>query len=236
MRSCRAEALAAVALLAAVPASASAQICHHGTIRGETIRWETRFYEQRRFVGALPDDVEIERVEGGALVTEGGRAVGVDQPDGASPTLLVLEQTIAGDRVALHPPLVHGLQRVVLAAGDHQLLAFAPERGGPLETYLGYHASAAIGESTRDRVDEVCGRARRGQSIYVEPEDWDDLAGSITRGEERRHLLLAVAAAILALFALGGAFAYRRLAVRAKLEHADAVIEKRFGDLSKGDA
>src|SRR5687768_7237496 len=122
-RSSRAEPILAGLAVLALAAPASAQVCHRGVVSGTTIRWETTFAGPRRFLGPLPEDVEIDRVDGGSLVTEGGRAVGVAPAAPGTGVVVALTQTIAGDGVVLHPPLVHGLQRVVLDAGDHQLLS-----------------------------------------------------------------------------------------------------------------
>lgn len=214
------------------PSSACAQVCHRGTISETSTRWETMFFGPATFVGPLPSDVTVERVEGGTLVTDARGVVGVER---SSPEaiLLVTRQTMGGEPMSLHPPLVPGAQRVVLTTESHELVAFTPEHGSAVEGYVGYHASSTIGEDQRRLLDSICGPGARGAPLYVDASSYDDLRGRIASGADRRNAVLAITAMVLAAGLVVGVLAYRRLATRAQVEHVDALLDRRFRELDE---
>lgn len=228
---------ASVALVVAVAMGASpaaAQVCMRGTLGDGFTRWETTSYAAVSFVEALAPDMEVERIDGGALVTSDGRVIGLAPSAGhAGPTTLVVRQTTTDD-AQLRPPLVRGPQRLSVSASDHGLLAFTPEAGSSIESYVGYHASAGFDERQRETLDTVCGASDRAIRIYVDAASRDAVRGRLVRGSDRGETLLWLAAAVLVLSLILGVVAYRRLTGRAQVEYADAMLEKRFREIDRG--
>ena len=128
MRWCSVELAAAIALVAmAAPASSvHAQACHRGVVEDGAIVWRSTIARSSALVGALPDDVALESIEGGVARLEGGRVAGVDASGGA-PIVIVTRQSIEEDgEVTLRPPLVSEPQRIVLTARQGSRVSFAP--------------------------------------------------------------------------------------------------------------
>src|SRR5687768_16651872 len=100
-----AESLIAVAAMlssAAITSQARAQACHDGTVDGQSIRWRTTMATSASLIGPLPDDVELDSIEGGRLRQLGERIVGVDVLSESGHVVLVTRQTISGDEITLH--------------------------------------------------------------------------------------------------------------------------------------
>jgi hypothetical protein len=235
MRSFTRSALVAVALVAATASTASAQVCQRGVLDEHATHWETSFPGPVTFVGALPPELAVEQLEGGVLVTREGRIVGVAQAPGHLGAIRLRTREARGDEAArLEPPLVVGPQRVVVTAADRGLLAFTPAASTAMETYVGYHATPTMGEPQRRFLDAACGESDHAVRIYVDASSYDDLGGAVARGADRGQALVWLAAFVLVLSVGLGLVGYRRLSHRAKVEYADAMLDKRFREIERG--
>ena len=219
----------AVMALVSSAAPVFAQVCHRGAVGDTGVLWESTFFGPATFVGPLPDDVVIERVDGGTLVTDARGTVGVDRAGGGL-IVLVTRQT-ASELATLHPPLVATPQRVLLTTDSHELVAFTADERSGVDGYVGYAASAGIGERARRVLDEVCGPSDRAARIYVEASSYDELRGRVVRASDRRDAMAAIMGSVLIAGLVIGVLAYRRLAGLARLEQADALLDRRFREL-----
>jgi len=175
-------ALAAVATSVIATSPASAQVCHSGNVEDSAIVWRTTALDSTRFVAPLPDDTQVESIEGGTLVREDGRVVGLERLAGSRAVVLVTRQRLDGENVTLRPPLAPELQRVVLAGSGGESVSFAPALDGALERHVGYHASHDLSWQTRRAVDGSCGASdAHAIPIYVMPTSGDELRGTLVR-------------------------------------------------------
>ncbi|AKF03046.1 hypothetical protein DB32_000195 [Sandaracinus amylolyticus] len=199
---------------------------------GDAITWRTTMVGSASLVGPLPPDVSVVSIEGGALSPERDR---IEATPGAREVVLITRQSIDArdDVLVLRPPLVTSAQRIVIAARDGDRVSFAPALDGPIERHVGHHSSTGIDDPTRAHLDAWCGSRGRGVPTYVRALSWDDVRGELVRAEERRGSLLWIGWLVLGAGVIAGAIGYRRLAARAQIERADAVIESRFRTLAR---
>lgn len=228
----RALPLAALTLASLVCTSlARAEVCHEGVVGEGEIRWRTVLFGDASLIEPLPDDVALESIEGGTARLEGGRVVGVDAT--LVPTVVHTRQSIDGTEVVLHPPLVEGTARIVVTGVGEERVDFAPAIDGPIERRVGHHASRGVGDVERAALDRLCGAPGRSRPTFVRGVRYEDLRGALVRAEDRRGLVLAIAAVLAIAFVIGAVLAYRRLGARARIEHAEAVIDERFRELER---
>ncbi|UJR84575.1 hypothetical protein [Sandaracinus amylolyticus] len=211
---------------------ASAQVCHRGDVDADAITWRTTMVGSAPLVGPLPPDLSVVSIEGGALSRGRDR---IDATAGAPEVVLVTRQSIDthDPTVVLRPPLVTSAQRIVLASHEGGRISFAPTLEGPIERHVGHHRSSGIDDPTRAHLDAWCGPRDRDVPTYLRALSWDDVRGELVRAEARRGSLLWIGWLVLAVGAIAGAIGYRRLAARAQVERADAVIESRFRTLAQ---
>jgi hypothetical protein len=224
--------LAALTLASLVCTSlAHAEVCHEGVVSDGEIRWRTVLFGDASLLEPLPDDVALESIEGGTARVESGRLVGVDAE--LVPTVVRTRQSIEGADVVLHPPLVEGSARIVVTGVGEDRVDFAPAIDGPIERRVGHHASRSVGDAERAALDRLCGSPGRSRPTFVRGVRYDDLRGALVRAEDRRGFVLSLAAVLAIVFVVGAMIAYRRLGARARIEHAEAVIDERFRELER---
>lgn len=189
-----------------------------GEVQEAHVRWvvEGPGQETARFARPLPPG---SRVEGAEALEEGGRIVGVSDPDGLR---FVVETPVSGEWV--QPPFVGGaaLHRVVVRGAA---LDFADSG---LQTSMRYRAGPDVTEVARDRADGLLGRTSFGtMPIYVQHPEQLRRPFAVARvaAEGGRGAVWFVVAAFgLVLMVLG--VLYRRLGRRARWEKTQVRVER----------
>jgi hypothetical protein len=128
---------------------------------------------------------------------------------------------------------VHGAQVVTLRAATGEPISFAPDATSSIERRIGHLASRGLDRQTVAVLAGHCDASAAG-AIFVEPSGWSELRGTVTRTSDHRRQLTWIASVVLLVATIGGALGYRRLAARAELERAEALIAERFGRIDGG--
>ncbi len=211
-------------LLAAAQASAD-DACHDGVIEEGAIRWVSSMRAGAEPI-VVPRELEIERIEGGRL----GADSTVVAPQGSRVRVVSRQRLLDRGHVTLRVPRSRGAQRITLAAGRERV-RFEPELDGPLTRHVGYITTAAMSAGTRERLERRCGAPpSRSLSIFATGDE-ARLRGAISTRSERRAPFAWLGGALLLVGLIAGAFVYRAFGRRAAIEHADALIRERFGEL-----